>query len=203
MLVAAFCYRYEPEWLIEDLHTNLAWVDKIIGIDTSGYDELWIPRAERMRLMQDAGRKAGATWMLHLDPDERLETRAEKVIRRALERPHYVRYHMRMRELWTPHQYRVDGKWGSKRRRRLYRLGCRPDAPVGRLRLNIYHLATVEPTNRQMRARIHTDHNTWDNKSHGFEYLADETGLTLEDIPPGRGYHPPYREYLKTVPGYG
>jgi len=201
-LVAAFCYRYEPDWLIDQACENLAWVDEIITVDTSRHPDLWVPRRERLTMMQEAARKAKADWVLHIDPDERLEDRAEKVIRRALSRPKFDRYALRMWELWSPTEYRVDGVWGEKWRRRLYRLGCDPKAPIGRLNVNIYHLATAEPVNRTIRRRVHTDHNSWDNRRRGFDYLDDESGLVTEPIPKGRGFHPPYRRYIKQVPGY-
>ena len=34
-LVAAFCYRYEPEWLVDQLIENLAWVDDFAIVNTA------------------------------------------------------------------------------------------------------------------------------------------------------------------------
>ena len=201
-LVAAFAYRYEPDWLIDQLRENLAWVDGFAELNTRGRDDVWMPRLERVTQLQEIARSMKADWVLHIDPDERLEDRAEKVIRRALSRPKFDRYALRMWELWSPTEYRVDGVWGEKWRRRLYRLGCDPKAPIGRLKVNIYHLATAEPVNRTIRRRVHTDHNSWDNRRRGFDYLDDESGLITEPIPPGRGFRPPYRPYLKSIPGY-
>lgn len=201
-LVLAFAHRYEPDWLIEQLLENCAWVDGFAIVDTRGHEDVWVPRTERMALMQREARRLNADWVLHLDPDERLEDRAERVIRRAINHPKADRYALRMRELWSPTEYRVDGIWGKKWRRRLYRLGCAPDAPVRRLETMIYHLATAEPENRTIRRRIHTDHNSWDNRKRGFDYLDDESGLVTKPIPKGRGFHPPYRRYIKKVPGY-
>lgn len=203
-LVAAFAYRYEPDWLVDQLRENLAWVDGFAELNTRGRSDVWMPRNERVDQLQAICRDMGADWVLHLDPDERLERRAEAVIRKALERPKYDRYAVHLRELWTPTEYRVDGIWRKKWRRRLYRLGCDPNAPIGKLRLNLYHLSTAVPENRTIRRRIHTDHNTWDNKARHdrFGYLDDDRGLRLVRIPASRGFDPPYREYLKAVPGY-
>lgn len=202
-LVAAFCHRYEPDWLVDQLIENLAWVDDFAIVDTRGHADVWVPRAERMLLLQRQARRLKADWVLHLDPDERFENRAEKIIRKAISRPSFSRYAFPMRELWSPTEYRVDGIWGRKWRRRLYRLGHEPGAPVGKLRATIYHLATAEPENRTIRRQVHTDHNSWDNRGRGFDYLDDDTGLEVRPIPPNRGFSPPYRRYVKTVPGYG
>src|SRR5690554_5701090 len=72
-LVAAFCYRYEPDWLIDQLFENLAWVDDFAVVNTRGHPDVWVPRAERMLLMQREARRLDADWVLHLDPDERFE----------------------------------------------------------------------------------------------------------------------------------
>jgi hypothetical protein len=198
-IVAGFAYRYEPDWMIDQLRENLAWVDGFAEINTRGRGDVWMPRLERVRAVQQLARDMDADWVLALDPDERLEDGAEATLRKLADGRH-GRYSLRMRELWTPTAYRIDGTWGNRRRRRFYRLGNRHQAqPID---INIYHLATIEPANRAVRRHVHTDHNTWDNKSHGFDYLDDDTGKILEEIPTGRGYTPTYRRYVKQIPGY-
>jgi len=32
-IIAAFAYRYEPDWLIDDLRENLSWVDGFAELD--------------------------------------------------------------------------------------------------------------------------------------------------------------------------
>ncbi|MFP3914941.1 MAG: hypothetical protein ACLFWM_08695 [Actinomycetota bacterium] len=195
-IVAAFAYRYEPDWLVDQLRENLSWVDGFAELDTRGRDDVWMPRVERVRAVQAIARDQGADWVLALDPDERLEDGAETALRALAEMEH-GRYSLRMRELWTPSEYRVDGVWGQKWRKRFYRLGNR-DEPR-RVDLNIYHLKMIEPANRRERVRIHSAHNHWDNRGRGFDYMLDEEGIVTETIPEGRGFTPPYRPYEFSV----
>ena len=106
MIVAAYAFRYEPDWLIEELRENLSWVDGFAALDTRGHKDVWVPRKERVEGMQALGREMGATWMLHLDPDERLQDGAEETLRK-LSRGSHPRYSLKMCELWTPDKYRV------------------------------------------------------------------------------------------------
>jgi len=103
--------------------------------------------------------------------------------------------------MWTPHSYRVDDVWGRKRRSGFFRLewktGTRP------LELNLYHLKMIEPTSRAEHVRVHTPVNTRDSRACGFDYMTDERGLRLEQMPQGRGFSPPYRPYSFDVQGNG
>lgn len=191
-IVATFAYRYEPDWMIDQLRQNLGWVDGFAELNTRGRDDVWMPRIERTRALQSLARDMGADWVLAVDPDERLEPRAEKILRRLSKRSH-SRYAIHLRELWTPTQYRTDGIWGRKWRRRFYRLGNTDEPrPVD---VNLYHLKMIDAANRAERARVHTEHNTWDNRHRGFGYLTNEEGMTLETIPSKRRYSPPYEPY--------
>lgn len=191
-LVAAYCYRYEPDWLIDQLNTNLSWVDQIISVNTRKAKEEWVPRERRIATMQKRARAAKATHILHLDPDERIQDDAEPVVREAIDSPG-LRFSLRMCELWTPDAYRIDGVWGRKHRRRLYHIDHPKAQPITPLDLNIYHLKMIEPENREERVKVHTRSNTWDNKKRGFDYLNDEKGMVLESVT--RPYSPPYIPY--------
>ena len=193
MIVCTFAFRYEPDWMIDQLYENVGWVDGFATWDTRGHPNPWIPRKERARVLEEKARRMGADWLLVVSPDERLEPAAEGKLRRLAQKPH-DRYRFRVRELWTPTAYRVDGRWGNKTgEARFYRLGAR--RPVKTLDLNVYHLKMIDPANRAERVRVHKQWNDYDNRRVGFDYLADETGLALEEIPEGRMYQPPYRPY--------
>lgn len=199
-LVVGYAHKYEPSWLIDDLRENLSWVDGFVSLDqTDRVDELWSPRAERVRALQDLGRKVGGEWMMIIDPDERLEDDAEARIRELIDGDPKRRFTFQFRELFTPTHYRIDGVWGSKTRRRLFHLR-QARAPRVLVDLNLYHLKHIEPENRALRARVHKQANTWDNHRLGFDYLADDKGMVLEEIPEGRGFQPAYRPYRFQVP---
>lgn len=196
-IVAAFAYRYEPEWLVDQLRENLSWVDGFAELDTRGRSDVWMPRGERVAELQRIAKGMGADWILHLDPDERLEDGAEAKLREVAESGP-GRCSLRMRELWTPDAWRSDGVWGDRWRRRFYHVGHEA-AEIQQIDVTIYHLKMIEPANRAERARVHTAHNTWDNRSRGFGYMTDESQLTLEPVPAGRGYSPPYKPYAFEV----
>ncbi len=196
-IIAAFAYRYEPDWLIDQLRENLSWVDGFAELNDRGSTEPWRVRADRSAELKRIALEMQPDWIFWTAPDERLEDRAARVLRRLARHPH-GRYSFALREMWEPDAYRVDGVWGRKRRGRFYRPGAR--MPSRRVDLNIYHLKMIEPENRAERARVHTLANTWDNRRRGFAYMTDERRLRLGRIPAGRGYSPPYRPYRFEVP---
>jgi hypothetical protein len=199
-IIAAFAYRYEPDWLIDQLRENLAWVDGFAELDDRGAAGLWGVRSSRTHRLMEVAMSMEPDWILYTAPDERLEDRAAVVLRKLAQGKH-VRYTLSLREMWTPDSYRVDGLWGSKARSRFFRPGVRGDRQ--RIDLNLYHLKMIEPGNRAERARVHAIANTWDNKARGFGYMLDERGLRTEAIPEGRGFSPAYRPYTFDVQGNG
>lgn len=133
-----------------------------------------------------------------------------------------------LREMWTPTQYRTDGSWLTKKpRRRAYLLQpgqdfvnkpihCGVSPIVGvtdRVTLDawLYHLKNIEPANRIKRADAYYAadpqfrHQRPESRSKGragWNWLHDETGLTLSPIPAGREFSPPYdRAYQFVRPG--
>lgn len=195
-LVAAFTFRFEPDWLIKDLLENIKGVvDDVFIYDDRARKELWIPREEHVKLLLDGAKSLKADWILVISPDERLEQGAGEVIRKLILDPARHRYRFNLREMYTPTAYRVDGIWGTKKRIRLYPLVNR--GSVKNVDIDLYHLKHIEKENRISRAEIHNATNTADNKTLGFDYLADETGLRLEQIEYGREFYPPYtRKYI-------
>lgn len=155
----------------------------------------------------------GAEWIVALDADERVEhefrDRTERLIRRW-SRFGCTAFGLRLRELWdSPESFRTDGVWGRKRCRRLFR--AHPDhqfdtaflhgskAPLQArflggcplADLTLYHLRMVDPADRAARRQRYESLDPtgrWQIPPIGYAYLTDETGLTLEPVPAGRGF---------------
>ncbi len=169
--------------------------------------------AEQRRLAFEHAKRHRPDWLIGLDPDERLErqfrVRAEAEIERA-RKDSILAYALWFRELWDePDTYRVDGIWGTKRRARLFKAIPNPQFDERRLHgywapldgrrngafpeadLIIYHLRMIDPRDRQARrdryTRLDPDNSL---QPMGYDYLTDETGLVLEQLPPGREYEP-------------
>ncbi|TIT75287.1 MAG: glycosyltransferase [Mesorhizobium sp.] len=175
----------------------------------------WNERANHMALIK-AGRRHGAAWFLCVDADERLERRFAADIAQILddaERKGIEAYTLQLRELWSDrHHYRKDGIWGRKARYRLFRNDPRhikfDPRPLHRywmpleivtrladvgahLPHSLYHLRMVLPDDRRAR---HLRYVTLDPDSRyqpeGYDYLVDETGIELAEIPPERDFLP-------------
>lgn len=123
-----------------------------------------------------------------------------------------------LKEMWTPTAYRIDNGWAAKKPRvRMFwydmagrqhfpnlakpiHVGLMPriTAAGARIRLdcNLYHLKSIEPMNRVRRAAAYLDadpdfqHQRREGRD--WTWLYDETGLELEEIPPGREFSPAY-----------
>ena len=230
-ITATYKRRDEPQQLIDDLRANLApWVDQFVELQTDrnapGWpDEGALLREQRRRVIE----QAGAGWVLFVDPDERFEDRAALVVRPLVEALDRARMFdtvvgFPLREMWTPTQWRTDGDWGKKLpRHRLFHLhrGQRfADKPIHCgvaprvLRQNriivevaMLHLKNIEPENRHARAEAYTladpDFRWQRREGRDWSWLYDETGLTLAELEPGRGFSPAYEmgSYRFTVPG--
>lgn len=215
-LVAVFSFRYDAH-LVPDLIENLRpIVDGWISWDDRQATTTYTGDTERRKLLIQAAYDAGAQWVLAMDPDERLEKAAAWKLRALTMVPFARSWTFRLRELYAPDAYRVDGIWGRKRQARLFRLFDEqfPIAERGsfetaelhqpwvhyregqrRSNLNLYHLKMITPERRQARSALY---NALDPERRfqkvGYDYLADDSGATLERIPRGREYLPPHRE---------
>lgn len=173
---AVYGVRYEPQWLVDELRRNLAWVDELVEVDDRARaGELWVHEG-RYRIMQrEALIGAGIRpwdWVLVTSPDERWGARAERAVRALAARRRRAVYAFPLREMFTPTRYRVDGMWGDKWRPRLFpflpgqtftakRIQT-PPTPVGpgyrhqRVpRVPIYHLENIHPASRRERAIVY------------------------------------------------
>ena len=170
--------------------------------------------ARNHRLLIEAARRHRPDWLLGLDADERLErdfrARAEAVIERA-DVSDISAYSLRLREVWgSPTTIRVDGIWGKKRTARLFRSmedhvfddrtlhphwaplnARRPNGSFPRANLIIYHLRMLHLEDRiARRDRYKALDPDRRFQPIGYDYLTDETGIELKEIPKKRGYRP-------------
>lgn len=225
-IVATFGWSWEPEWLVDQLRENLAWVDGFAMVDDRARfaaGRPWGHEGEYRRRQRAECERLGADWVLVTAPDERWDVRAGEAIRqfaeRAVVRPGRVTVaRVRLRELYEPLAYRADGGWGNLRRTRLYRLRpgqrmqyrrlhCRP-CPLGPVRrtdldVQVYDLKLIEPGNRQAKVDTFTGIDSVDGqqgKNTNWQRFTDTAALELTAVPPGRGYRPEYRPFV--YPGW-
>lgn len=210
-IIAIFSFRYDYH-LVPDLLSNIeSMVDGWISFDDRQADVPFTDESGRRRQLISRAREIGADWVLAMDPDERLEAGAATTLRRATRQARRVAYTFRLRELYSPNQYRIDGVWGEKVRARLFPLldgQVFSDAPLHapwhpleqgcelrHLDINLYHLKMIRAERRAARAALYRrlDPESKYQKI-GYDYLADDTGMVLESIPPGREYLPPHKE---------
>jgi glycosyltransferase involved in cell wall biosynthesis len=174
----------------------------------------WDERSNQVALVK-AAREFG-DWALAIDADERLELRFAGAAAGLIEQAMADGIDclcFSLRELWGDRRhYRVDGDWGRKTRYRLFRndrahrrfdprplhrfwmpmdIALNIEARGRHSGYNLYHLSMVEQAARERRVRryeaLDPQHRY---QSIGYAYLADERGLELEAIPPGRNFLP-------------
>lgn len=168
-LVAVFGWRWEPQWLVDELLENLApIVDDIVWLDDRDRVGPWIHEGLYRRRQRDLLRENGADWVLLTCPDERFEDAAHWKIRAAIEREPQRAHRMPIHEMWTPDAYRADKPLTTQVR--LFPLKMMDRAlpnrrigspPVNRwaarraryLDTRVYHLKNIERVNRVRRAR--------------------------------------------------
>ena len=215
-IVAVFSFRYDAQ-LVPDLLENIRpLVDGWVSWDDRGSQEAFSTDTERRHALIEAAHAAGARWVLAVDPDERFEVGIASRVRSMVRVPAQVCWTFELRELYRPTAYRIDGIWGRKRQKRLFPVFDAQFPIKERLSLaskplhdswlpgvyatlnsglNLYHLKMIEPARRVARSQLY---NALDPghvyQSIGYDYLADDTGAVLEDIPKGRHYLPPHPE---------
>lgn len=211
LVLAVFAFRYDAH-LVPDLVQNLSpAVDGWISWDDRASPEAMTSDAVRRRALIDAARGLGADWVLAADPDERFETGLAARMRHMTRRRSRTLWIFRLREMYAPDRYRVDGLWGNKQQLRLFPLlegqifsdlpYHGPWTPIegGYERrhsdINIYHLKMITAERRRARRDLYKALDPERRYQQiGYDYLADEAGAVFETIPPGRGYAPPHVE---------
>jgi glycosyltransferase involved in cell wall biosynthesis len=211
MVLAVFSYRYDAE-LVPGLIENIKpVVDGWVAFDDRGAGDLFSNEPRRRRLLVDRARQLGATWVLAMDPDERIERGAATRIRGLTSERRRTIWEVNLREMFTAETFRVDGVWGTKMQGRIFPVfdgplnsdqplhgaWCVPSPgyrvlPAG---LNLYHLKMLEARSRHARrdlyAHLDPDHIY---QRTGYDYLVDESDAAFERIPPGRDFFPAHRE---------
>lgn len=164
--------------------------------------------------MIEIAKQKGANWAVIIDPDERFERYAGKILNRLIAKHHgqKVMFQLNFKELYRPDAYRSDGIWDTKIRIPVFPLrddniftDARLQAPKQPLNqdyeiintgLNIYHMKHITPELIQHRRDLYTKLDPdWQFNAIGYDYLIDETGIQLTAIESGREYLPPYRDY--------
>jgi len=205
-VVCLFSYRYDKD-LVPDLLENVApFTDGWISWDDTARKSLWYHEGDVRRALVEAARQNGADWVLCMDPDERLDDGAREKIRELSLGDRWTIWGVRVRELFAPDQYRVDGIWGGKHGYRLFALNdgqefmnnnvhsgwypLNPEYSMQIADINLYHLKMIYPENRKARAELYKKIDTTGVQEIGYDYLADETDMILETIPADRMYSP-------------
>jgi hypothetical protein len=210
-LLAVFSFRYDAH-LVAGLKDNLApVVDGFVSWDDRAAGEVFSSEPARRRALLEAARRAGADWILAIDPDERLQDGAGPELRRLMAGGRRVFGTFRLRELYQPRAWRSDGIWGAKKQGRFFPLLDRdlpdyavlhqswvpPDWGLRRhdLDLDLYHLKMILPERRRARRALYAGLDPDRSMSPvGYDYLDDETGLELTPVAAGRGFSPPFTE---------
>ncbi len=204
-IIAAFSFRYDAH-LVPGLITNLTpLVDGWVSYDDRNSGELYSNELLRQADLIATARRHGADWILAIDPDERLENGARRKLVLLARKGRYA-WNLRLRELFAADFYRTDGIWGNKRVPRFFPAFSPPlrrhqslhdwwfpkdRFKTRRCNINIYHLKMIAPVRRLGRRDLykHLDPGNLFQQA-GYDYLADEQGLTLEEIPKHRRYSP-------------
>ena len=212
-IIAVFSFRHDAHLvpgLLENIgpsiHGYVMWDDRL-----ADPDEMFSDESIRQTALFQAARAMGADWVLAVDPDERFEDRMTHEIKTMTTQSGPVVWTFECREMFHPTKYRIDGLWAQRSRARLFPclLGMEPDQqklhgswtrnalrlavkPSG---LNFYHLRMISPNRRTLRAKQYAilDHERA-SQNLGYDYLDDENGMVLQDIPEGRGYSPPHAD---------
>src|SRR5712691_11110506 len=211
MVLAIFSYRYDAE-LVPDLLANIEpVVDGWVAFDDREASDLFSSEPRRRRLLIQRAKELGATWVLAIDPDERIERGAATRIRGLTSERQRIIWEFNLREMFTAATYRVDGIWGSKMQGRLFPTfdgplcsdrplhGAWCVAPAGysilAAGLNLYHLKMLSSERRQTRRDLYRYLDPIHRyQTAGYDYLVDETGAEFEQIPPARDFFPAHRE---------
>ena len=127
---AVFSFRYDSH-LVPDLIENITpFVDGWVSYDDRQSQEIFSNETKRRLTLIEEARKLGAKWILGIDPDERLESAAVSQFRALTRWNRGVAWNFRLRELYEPNVYSVDGIWGRKRMPRLFPAFSRTQTPI-------------------------------------------------------------------------
>jgi hypothetical protein len=209
-IFAAFSFRYDAQLVPALLDNIRPYVDGWVSFDDRQATELFSNEPLRRSQLLDAAISAGASWILAIDPDERLESIAVQEFNRLATREGNVAWAFNIRDLFTPDSYRVDGIWGRKKMARLFPARTLNAATAKGLHahwfdegsldirfsdINLYHLKMISRSRRIGRRDLYKKLDPTNIfQARGYDYLVDDTTMKLETIPKQRGYFPPHIE---------
>ncbi len=116
-----------------------------------------------------------------------------------------------VREMFEPTRYRNDGVWGGKSHMRLFPMsavkgeltvalhgrwiGDTTGHVMRESRINLYHLRMATKARRSLRRDLYAAADPGRTfQKIGYDYLDDERGMRLEQIPASRAFNPPFVE---------
>jgi hypothetical protein len=208
-VLAVFSYRYDahlvPDFLENirpGIHGYVAWDDR--SAEAALSDE----PTRRARLFA-AARDMGADWLLTPDPDERLERGFANWLPDLIAQGDRNLWNFTLREMFDDRHVRTDGPWGGKSKVILFPMDAAKTDPQALLhaprvgdgagytqrdsRIIVYHLRMASAARRQLRRDLYAAADPERRfQAIGYDYLADERGMVLEPLPPGRNFLPPF-----------
>lgn len=206
-IMAIFSYRYDAH-LVPALIENIKpFVDGWVALDDRNNPAGFSDDPSRRALLLEAAHAAGADWVLGVDPDERFDVRLATEMPKLTASKLPIVWSFRLREMYSPQSYRIDGRWGRKRQARLFPLFPElfPIATSGRFgtekyhglwypsgyahrrsNIDLYHLKMITAARRAHRRDIYKALDPSNRlQSIGYDYLAEEAGCVLKDVRPG------------------
>lgn len=211
-VVAIFSFRFDAQ-LVPDLVANISpFVHAYVALDDTASPPGVTDEYPRRNALHAEARRQGAAWILAVDPDERFEPalRDWMPVMTAPGREDIV-WRFQFREMVSASSYRDDGLWGSKSKIVLYPASLTfspltqphhgswftptPATVKMDTGLNIYHLRHLSHARVQHRRDTYAAIDplrTW--QPIGYDYLTDERGAKIVEIPPDRRFVPPHHE---------
>jgi tetratricopeptide (TPR) repeat protein len=211
MVIAAFSYRHDAH-LVPALLENIGpSIHGYVALDDRTADVPLSDEVSRQFALFEAARELGAKWLFAVDPDERFEDRLANNIKALTTEFGPIIWTFECRELFHATRYRNDGIWNRKPRSRLFPCipGMEPDSQAlhgswtknaWKLQkratgLNFYHLRMITPERRSLRRDLYAAKDPNRNfQDIGYDYLNDERGMVLVEIPRDRGYSPAHAD---------
>ncbi|MEO8529617.1 MAG: glycosyltransferase [Deltaproteobacteria bacterium] len=207
-IIAIFSYRYDAH-LVPDLIANISPIVHGYAVwDDRGDHEHHSNEPMRRNALNAAALEMGADWILGIEPDERLETRARLRLHDiANGRISRSAWSLNLREMVRPDAWRRDGVWGKKTQVRFYPKEAVQRPLTRQLHgawfnhaggfetrhsdLNLYHLRHISPNRSQARRDTYAaadPHRHFNNI--GYDYLIDDSALDLQTVSPRRAFQP-------------
>lgn len=212
-LVLVYSFRYDANLVPDLIRNTKKFVDDYVFWDDRKDKDKWYHEGETRKKLIEEAIKKGADWILAMDPDERLEINAGRMIRDIIDKGSNEKkvYGFKFRELWKPTSFRSDGIWGQKVRYNLFPV--HPNQKFMNLKvhspwhpinddyefvmtdINLYHLKMIDPQNREDRKNLYKeiDKNN-EIQAIGYDYLTIEEGIELKKITFARRYYPRYKK---------